>query len=170
MPKSEEEWNQKYQEFKLSQEYKLKNYGIDEFKEIFWVTKAAVIGPISSCAFGITMAYFWRKGYFKTPMKKFMMIFASVYLLIGAQGYYQDNYRPGQIEGQPVPPKNPYQKSLHFSLYYIYSGLAIWQTLNLLRKSPESVDSFERFIGNRLLRRHLMITSHSLFFIVLATG
>ena len=171
-PKTDDDWNQKYEEFKKWKEYTIRGYevNLDTFKQIYWISTLSIIGPLSSLFIGTSMTYFWRRGYFKIPMKRFLKIYALLYFTIALQGYYQDNYRPSQVEGLPVPPKDPYQKTLHSGLFYVYAGLGLWQSMNLLRKSPDLVPSFERFIGNWILRRHLMITSHSLFFIVLASG
>lgn len=173
IPQTDEEWNKQYEEFKKYPEYTIRGKEVDleTFKQTYWIcTVSKFFGAGGAAIFGLPMSYFWYRGYFKGPMKKFCLIYTAIFASIGFQGMYQDNHRPGQVEGEPLPPKDPYMKSLHYLMIYGLYSLGLWQCLNLLRKSPDKVKSIERYFANQSLRKHLMMSSKLLFTLVIISG
>ena len=81
-----------------------------------------------------------------------------------------DNYRPGTVEGEPAPPKNPYQKSLHYGLIMTYYGSGLWMALNMLRKSPDNTKRLDMYFAKATMRRYLMQATHFLYPAILITG
>mmetsp|Transcript_26436 Transcript_26436/g.30563 ORF Transcript_26436/g.30563 Transcript_26436/m.30563 type:complete len:270 (-) Transcript_26436:301-1110(-) len=177
IPSNEQEWLEQYEEFKKYPEYTIRGKEVDltTFKQTFWIcTVGKFLGAGGSLIFGVPMIYFWARGYFKAPMKRFCLAYTALYATVGFQGMYMDNNRPGAIDEETGEKlnvaKDPYQRALHFGLIYTLYGLGVWQTLNLLRKCPDTVKSLERYFGRQVLRKHIFITAHSLYLFLLATG
>ena len=172
-PKDEKQWEEKYEEFKKTKEYYSRGWevGLEEFKQTYWLLTAGVIGALGSMVTGfVPMFYFLARGYFKKPMKQFALLYTLAIATVGAHGHYMDNMRPGQQEGEPLPPKDPNQVALHYLLVYTVFSITYWQSLKLLAKNPNSVKKLKHYFGSRVLRKHLMITSHTLFALVLLSG
>ena len=173
IPQNEEDWKKQYEDFKQCPEYTIRGKEVDleTFKQTYWIwTVGKFLGAGSAMIFGLPMFYFLYRGYFKGPMKMFWLAYTALYSAIGFQGMYQDNNRPGKVEGEPLPPKDPYMKSLHYLMIYGLYTLGLWQWLNLLRRSPDKVKSIERYFGNLALRKNLMITSKLFLSLTIISG
>lgn len=172
-PKSESDWNEKYEKFKQTGEYTSRGHpaSLEEFKETYWLaTVGGVFGISSAAIFAVPMLYFMARGYFKAPMYKFSLLYASLFAAIGFHGKYADDNRPGMIEGEPMPPKDPNAKTIHSLLYYMLYSVNFWQMLKLLGPNPNDVKKLKHHFGKLTLRKHLMITSHTLYTLVLLSG
>ncbi|CAI2368460.1 unnamed protein product [Moneuplotes crassus] len=172
-PKSDQEWEEKFEEFKIYPEYTARGrpMTLEEFKQTWFVNKSAMIlAPGAFLLHVLPMGYFLFRGYFKRPMIQFCAIYTGFVATTGLQGYYMDNHRPGTIEGEPIPAKDRHQRAIHYALIGTYFGYGLWMALNLFRKSPDQTKSLERFFALGSLRRHLAITTHFFFTLVLLTG
>lgn len=81
-----------------------------------------------------------------------------------------DNYRPGAVKGEELPPKDPYQRALHIGLCYTYFAYGFWMSLNLLRKHEVSFKCIKGVIGSNLLKKQLMMSAHIIYPLLLVTG
>ena len=172
-PQTDREWEEKYEDFKKFPEYMSRGQPttLDQFKTMWKLNQVGkILGPGTMFVHLLPMVYFLARGYMKGPMKKFCLIYSGLFAAIGLGGLYMDTKRPGQVEGEPMPPKDPYMKALHLGLIVTYFGYGFWMALNLLRKGPDNVQSLDRYFGNMSLRKHLMSTSHIIFPLVIITG
>ena len=88
-PKNEEEWQAEFDKYKEYPEWKYtnkdRNMTLNQFKFIFYMEWGhRMWGRALGLVFLIPAAYFWRKGYFNSGMKKRMLVFSS---LLGFQGF-----------------------------------------------------------------------------------
>ncbi|CAI2371460.1 unnamed protein product [Moneuplotes crassus] len=172
-PKTDEQWEEKYEEFKKYPEYTArgKPTTLEQFKQAWILNKAGMIfGPGAFLGHALPMAYFLARGYFKGPMKKFCAIYTGLVASIGFQGMYMDKKRPGAVEGAPTPAKDKHQKAIHYTLIGAYFGYGFWMALNMLRGSPDHIKRLDRFFAYNSLRKHMTFSTHFFFTLVLLSG
>ena len=173
IPVNEEEWQVPQKDFHKYPDYEIQGKHVDKktYKKVKFVnTLSKVLTVASPAIVTVPMVYFWTRGYFKAPMKTFSMIYLGLYALLGYQGYYSDTHRPGHKVNGELPPISPHQKALHLYLNFVFYGAGVWQAMNLLRPSPDSIKSLKHYFSNMALRRQVMFTSHLIFPLVLITG
>jgi len=124
IPKTEEDWQKEYDDFKACPEFnmngnnvELEEFMISRFKNYWYLTSLGkIFGPGHTFLAVPPMFYFLARGYFKGPMKRFCLVYSGLLAAIGFQGMYMDNKRPGTVEGEPLPFKDPNQRAIHYGL------------------------------------------------------
>jgi cytochrome c oxidase assembly protein subunit 15 len=88
-PKNQQEWEEEFERYKQYPEWKYLNkdrqMSLNEFKFIFYMEWGhRMWGRMTGVLFLLPAAYFWKKGYFNSGLKKRMGAFS---LLLGFQGF-----------------------------------------------------------------------------------
>ena len=88
-PKNQQEWEEEFEKYKQFPEWKYLNkdrqMSLKEFKFIFYMEWGhRMWGRMTGVLFLLPAAYFWKKGYFNSGLKKRMGAFS---LLLGFQGF-----------------------------------------------------------------------------------
>ncbi|GJP51849.1 hypothetical protein CLOM_g10980 [Closterium sp. NIES-68] len=142
-PRSEEEWQEEFDKYKQSPEFRRVNskMDVDEFKFIYWMEYGhRMWGRALGLLFLFPAAYFAARGYIKT---KLATRCAVLFGLGGAQGligwWMVKSGLEEPANPHAVPRVSPYRLAAHLtSAFVIFSGI-FWTALNVLYPNPSAL-------------------------------
>jgi len=173
-PSSKEAWQEEFEKYAVSPEFKYKNFDItmEQFKFIWYMEYGhRMWGRSIGAFFYIPAAIMWSRGMFSTAVKK-RVAFAGVLLACqGLLGWYMvksgldhNNF----LGPSDVPRVSQYRLAAHLSSAVILYSALFWSAKSIL-KPPPAFDASK--ITPQLLRfRKLAIGSKALAFITLVSG
>ncbi|GAB6030782.1 Cytochrome c oxidase assembly protein cox15 [Chamberlinius hualienensis] len=135
-PLNQTEWEKEFAKYKEFPEYKYKHTEItlSEFKRIWYMEYIhRMWGRAVGAVFLIPAIYFWKKGWFKKPMKIRVGIFGSLIGVQGLLGWYM--VKSGLVDDKDnhyVPRVSPIRLSLHLGTAVILFTGFFWSALHML--------------------------------------
>lgn len=142
---------------------------LDEFKKIFWMEYIhRMWGRAIGAVFLLPGAYFWKKGYFNSSMKKFVLLMGSLIGCQGLMGWYmvKSGLENRFDDVNDVPRVSQHRLAMHLGAAFILYTLFLSQGLKKLLPA-ESLSSVtaqaQRF-------RRLAYTAKGLIFLTAFSG
>lgn len=174
-PKNQEEWVKEFETYKEYPEWKYVNKDremtLEEFKFIFYMEWGhRMWGRAVGLAFFIPAAYFWKKGYFNSGMKKRVGVFSVLLGFQGFLGWYM--VKSGLTEPKKdtdVPRVSQYRLASHLgSAFLLYSGF-LWTSLtHLLPEQKVALNVFDlKVLKSAARNSHFLM---SLIFVTALAG
>jgi cytochrome c oxidase assembly protein subunit 15 len=160
-PLSEADWEDVFQKYRRSPEYREVNLGMDlgDFKTIYYFEYAhRVLGRVIGMAFVLPFLYFWARGWIGRGMAAKLMLVLLLGGLQGLLGWYM--VMSGLVEDPRV---SHYRLTTHLLLAFLICGYMFWVALDLL---------YPRALAGPNLRglRRLALAVSGLIAITVASG
>ncbi|GAQ82379.1 Cytochrome oxidase assembly factor COX15 [Klebsormidium nitens] len=156
-PMTQEEWEEEFDKYKQSPEYKKVNLGmkLDDFKFIYWMEYAhRMWGRALGLVFTVPFAYFAVKGYVTRPLAARLGVLLTLGAGQGLVGWWM--VKSGLQEPKSeydVPRVSPYRLAAHLtSAFVIYSGL-LWTALTVASPTPPTLSALASQAGAALRGR-----------------
>merc|ERR1719391_1098153 len=173
-PSTAEEWTEEFEKYKLSPEFKWKNFDItmEDFKFIWYMEYIhRMWGRTIGAVFYIPAAAFWLKGMLTPALKKRVLLMGGLLMFQGLVGWYMvksgldhDNF----LGPNDVPRVSQYRLAAHLSSAVVLYSVLFWGAKGILKPAIQFDPSK---ITPQLLRfRKLAIGSKALAFITLVSG
>ncbi|RNA18525.1 cytochrome c oxidase assembly COX15 -like protein [Brachionus plicatilis] len=169
-PKNEQEWQEEFDKYKEFPEWKYMNKDkqmtLEQFKFIFYMEWGhRMWGRLTGLVFLLPAAYFWKKGYFNSGMKKRIGVFSVLLGFQGFLGWYMVKSGLNEPEKQTdVPRVSQYRLAAHLgSAFLLYVGF-LWNSLNHLLPN-QKVEPM-----NAKLLRGISMRSHGLLTLIFTTA
>ncbi|KHG12480.1 Cytochrome c oxidase assembly COX15 -like protein [Gossypium arboreum] len=139
-PLSDDEWQQEFEKYKQSPEYKRVNKGmsIEDFKFIYWMEYAhRMWGRALGMMFALPFSYFLRKGYITMRLGLRLSALFALGAGQGLIGWWMVKSGLEEPASEYVEPRvSPYRLAAHLtSAFVIYSGL-FWTALSVVMPEP----------------------------------
>ncbi|XWS51675.1 hypothetical protein CRYUN_Cryun11dG0003700 [Craigia yunnanensis] len=139
-PLSDEEWQQEFEKYKQSPEYKRVNKGmsIEDFKFIYWMEYAhRMWGRALGVMFALPFSYFLRKGYITLHLGLRLSALFALGAGQGLIGWWMVKSGLEEPASEYIQPRvSPYRLAAHLtSAFVIYSGL-FWTALSVVMPEP----------------------------------
>ncbi|XVF76955.1 hypothetical protein PTKIN_Ptkin14bG0001600 [Pterospermum kingtungense] len=139
-PLSDEDWQQEFEKYKQSPEYKRVNKGmsIEDFKFIFWMEYAhRMWGRALGVMFALPFSYFLHKGYITLRLGLRLSALFALGAGQGLIGWWMVKSGLEESPSEYVQPRvSPYRLAAHLtSAFVIYSGL-FWTALSVVMPEP----------------------------------
>lgn len=139
-PLSDEEWDQEFEKYKQSPEYKRVNKGmkIEDFKFIYWMEYAhRMWGRGLGIMFALPFSYFLRKGYITLGLGLRLSALFALGAGQGLIGWWMVKSGLEEPASEYAQPRvSPYRLAAHLtSAFVIYSGL-FWTALSVVMPEP----------------------------------
>ena len=190
-PMSQEEWAEEFEKYKLSPEFKWKNFDIsmEDFKFIWYMEYThRMWGRTIGTVFYIPAAVFWMKGMFTPALKKRVMLMGGLLGFQGLLGWYMvksglehENFLVRIISitmqcclnrfpqgPNDVPRVSQYRLAAHLSSAVLLYSVLFWNAKEILapawRIAPEKVTPALAQL------RKMVISSKALVFLTLVSG
>jgi cytochrome c oxidase assembly protein subunit 15 len=170
-PKNEQEWHDEFEKYKQFPEWKYLNKDremtLNQFKFIFYMEWGhRMWGRATGLVFLLPAAYFWRKGYFNSAMKKRIGAFSLLLGFQGFLGWYMVKSGLNEPEKQTdVPRVSQYRLASHLSAaFLLYTGF-LWTSL--MHFFPNEVKTAP--INGQLLKK-VSMRSHYLLGLIFTTA
>lgn len=171
---STEEWLEEFEKYKLSPEFKWKNFDIslEDFKFIWYMEYIhRMWGRTIGAAFYIPAAVFWMRGMLTPALKKRVMLMGGLLGFQGLLGWYMvksglehDNF----LGPNDVPRVSQYRLAAHLSSAVVLYSVLFWNAKEILapafRITPEKVTPALAQL------RKMVISSKALVFLTLVSG
>ncbi|MDG0978730.1 MAG: COX15/CtaA family protein [Halieaceae bacterium] len=128
-PLTEAEWMRVFNEYKLSPEYQLINFGmdLDGFKSIFlYEYLHRVLGRLIGLLYFLPLAYFWIKGRIPSDVKGRLVVFLILGGCQGLLGWYM--VKSGLVEDPRV---SQYRLAAHLGLAIFLYCCLVWLAFEL---------------------------------------
>ena len=128
-PLTEAEWMRVFNEYKLSPEYQLINFGmdLDGFKSIFlYEYLHRVLGRLIGLLYFLPLAYFWIKGRIPSDIKGRLVVFLILGGCQGLLGWYM--VKSGLVEDPRV---SQYRLAAHLGLAIFLYCCLVWLAFEL---------------------------------------
>lgn len=128
-PLTEAEWMRVFNEYKLSPEYQLINFGmdLDGFKSIFlYEYLHRVLGRLIGLLYFLPLAYFWVKGRIPADIKGRLVVFLILGGCQGLLGWYM--VKSGLVEDPRV---SQYRLAAHLGLAIFLYCCLVWLAFEL---------------------------------------
>jgi cytochrome c oxidase assembly protein subunit 15 len=135
-PLTDEAWQNEFNHYKESPEYRLKNHGmsLDDFKGIFyWEWGHRLLGRLIGLCFFIPMVWFWLKGQVPEGYKGRLV---ALFVLGGSQGLLGWYMVMSGLVDEPAV--SHYRLTAHLMLALFIFAALLWTALDLLRPKPET--------------------------------
>jgi len=135
-PLTDEAWQNEFNHYKESPEYRLKNHGmsLDDFKGIFyWEWGHRLLGRLIGLCFFIPMVWFWLKGQVPEGYKGRLV---ALFVLGGSQGLLGWYMVMSGLVDEPAV--SHYRLTAHLMLALFIFAALLWTALDLLRPEPET--------------------------------
>lgn len=150
-PTSVEEWNEQFEMYKQTPEFKYMNssFTLDQFKRIWYMEYFhRMMGRTVGLVFAVPAAYFWSKGWL---LPKYKPAVLGLGALIGVQGLIGWLMVKSGVEHDPqgahVPRVSQYRLALHLgTAFALYCGM-LWTSMSHFR--PEGVVPLGQLAGLR---------------------
>lgn len=129
-PLSEKAWEQVFELYQESPEYRLKNKGIslDGFKTIFWFEYAhRLLGRLIGVIFLVPLLYFVARGRVGRPLIPKLVLMFVLGGLQGLLGWYM--VKSGLVNDPHV---SPYRLTAHLGLAFLIYAYMFWVAMDLL--------------------------------------
>jgi len=173
-PMSTEEWLEEFEKYKLSPEFKWKNFDIslEDFKFIWYMEYIhRMWGRTIGAAFYIPATVFWMRGMLTPALKKRVMLMGGLLGFQGLLGWYMvksglehDNF----LGPNDVPRVSQYRLAAHLSSAVVLYSVLFWNAKEILapafRMTPEKVTPALAQL------RKMVISSKALVFLTLVSG
>jgi len=173
-PRTREEWQEEFEKYKLSPEFKWKNFDIsmEDFKFIWYMEYIhRMWGRTIGAAFYIPAAAFWMKGMLTPTLKKRVMLMGGLLGFQGLLGWYMvksgldhNNF----LGPSDVPRVSQYRLAAHLSSAVVLYSVLFWNAKEILfpswRISPHQVTPAMAQL------RKMVISSKALVFLTLVSG
>nr|CAG4649270.1 EOG090X04TT [Scapholeberis mucronata]SVE93568.1 EOG090X04TT [Scapholeberis mucronata] len=136
-PLSQRDWEIEFEKYKKYPEFKLLKPGItmEEFKFVWHMEYGhRMWGRLIGATFVIPAAFFWRKGYFNSALKKRVLLFGTLIGFQGLLGWYmvksglEDRFK-GESD---VPRVSQYRLASHLGSAFVLYSLFLWTSLHHL--------------------------------------
>jgi len=173
-PATQEEWIIELDKYKLSPEYKYKNFDItmEQFKFIWYMEYGhRMWGRLIGAAFYIPAGIMWYKGMFNKTMKKRVGLAGTLLLCQGLLGWYMvksgldhDNF----LGPSDVPRVSQYRLAAHLSSAVVLYSVLFWNAKEILR--PALQFNAKELTPQLLRFRKMVISSKGLAFVTLVSG
>jgi cytochrome c oxidase assembly protein subunit 15 len=170
-PKNEQEWIEEFERYKEYPEWKYLNkdreFTLKDFKFIFYMEWShRMWGRMTGLAFFLPAAYFWKKGYFNSAMKKRAGFFGALLGFQGFLGWYMVKSGLNEPEKQTdIPRVSQYRLASHLgSAFLLYSGF-LWTSLSHLFQDQKGVQPI-----NSGTLRSITMRSHNLMALIFTTA
>ncbi|CAF0822827.1 unnamed protein product [Brachionus calyciflorus] len=170
-PKNEQEWIEEFERYKQYPEWKYLNKDrqmtLEEFKFIFYMEWSHRLwGRMIGLAFFLPAAYFWKKGYFNSGMKKRMGVFGALLGFQGFLGWYMVKSGLNEPEKKTdIPRVSQYRLAAHLgSAFLLYVGF-LWTSLSHLLPNPQNITPL-----NATQLRSVTMRSHNLLALIFTTA
>jgi cytochrome c oxidase assembly protein subunit 15 len=170
-PKNEQEWIDEFDKYKQYPEWKYynkdKEMTLNDFKFIFYMEWGhRMWGRFVGFTFFLPAAYFWRKGYFNSGLKKRMGVYGALLGFQGFLGWYMvKSGLEEPVKDTHIPRVSQYRLAAHLgSAFLLYSGF-LWTGLTHLLPDQKFVNTIDA--------KHLKaikMRSHSLMALVFTTA
>lgn len=139
-PLSDEEWDQEFEKYMQSPEYKRVNKGmkIEDFKFIYWMEYAhRMWGRGLGIIFALPFSYFLRKGYITLGLGLRLSALFALGAGQGLIGWWMVKSGLEEPASEYAQPRvSPYRLAAHLtSAFVIYSGL-FWTALSVVMPEP----------------------------------
>ncbi|XP_028771490.1 cytochrome c oxidase assembly protein COX15 isoform X2 [Neltuma alba] len=139
-PMSDEEWQQEFEKYKQSPEYKRVNKGmkIEDFKFIYWMEYAhRMWGRALGVMFALPFSYFLRKGYITLRLGLRLSTLFALGAGQGLIGWWMVKSGLEEPASEYFQPRvSPYRLAAHLtSAFAIYCGL-FWTALSVVMPEP----------------------------------
>jgi len=173
-PSSQLEWDQEFQKYQQSPEFKWKNSDIslEEFKFIWYMEYIhRMWGRTIGAVYYIPAAIFWARGMIPPALKKRVVLMGGLLACQGLLGWYMvksgldhDNF----LGPSDVPRVSQYRLAAHLSSAVVLYSLLFWNAKEILSPAvnigPGSVTPAMASL------RRMVISSKALVFLTLVSG
>lgn len=163
-PKNEQEWQDEFEKYKQFPEWKYlnkdKQMTLEQFKFIFYMEWAhRMWGRLTGLVFLLPAAYFWKKGYFNSAMKKRIGVFSILLGFQGFLGWYMVKSGLNEPEKQTdIPRVSQYRLAAHLgSAFLLYVGF-LWSSLTHLLPNRNEVPMNAKQLRTITMRSHGLLT------------
>jgi cytochrome c oxidase assembly protein subunit 15 len=170
-PKNEQEWIEEFEKYKQYPEWKYYNKDremtLNDFKFIFYMEWGhRMWGRCVGLTFFLPAAYFWKKGYFNSGLKKRMGVYGALLGFQGFLGWYMvKSGLEEPVKDTHIPRVSQYRLAAHLgSAFLLYSGF-LWTGLTHLLPDQKFVSSID---AKQL--RSIKMRSHGLMALVFTTA
>jgi cytochrome c oxidase assembly protein subunit 15 len=173
-PSTDEAWNIEFEKYKLSPEFKYKNFDItmNEFKFIWYMEYGhRMWGRTIGAVFFLPAAAMWAKGMFNTAVKKRVVLAGGLLMFQGLLGWYMvksgldhDNF----LGPNDVPRVSQYRLAAHLSSAVVLYSVLFWGAKGILKPAIQFDPS--KITPQLAKFRKLAITSKAAAFITLVSG
>jgi len=173
-PMSAQEWEEEFEKYKQSPEFKWKNFDIsmEDFKFIWYMEYIhRMWGRTIGACFYIPAAAFWMRGMLTPALKKRVMLMGGLLGFQGLLGWYMvksglehENF----LGPNDVPRVSQYRLAAHLSSAVVLYSVLFWNAKEILapawRMAPEKVTPALAQL------RKMVISSKALVFLTLVSG
>lgn len=173
-PRTQEDWQVEFEKYKLSPEFKYKNFDItmEQFKFIWYMEWGhRMWGRTIGAVFFLPAGVMWAKGMFNSGMKKRVGLAGTLLLCQGLLGWYMvksgldhNNF----LGPSDVPRVSQYRLAAHLSSAVILYSVLFWNAKNILKPALEFDAS--KMTPQLATFRKLAMTSKAFAFITLVSG
>ena len=157
-PITENQWIEKFEEYKLFPEYILINYTmtLEEFKKIFfWEYLHRVWGRLIGITFLLPLIFFWYKKRLTSNMKKYFAILLLIGCFQGFMGWYM--VKSGLMD---KPDVSQYRLAAHLSIaftIYVILLFFLWNNFRTINESYKIISHENLDIVNYIIPSFLVI-------------
>ena len=173
-PMSQEEWAEEFEKYKLSPEFKWKNFDIsmEDFKFIWYMEYIhRMWGRTIGAVFYVPAAIFWARGMIPPALKKRVVLMGGLLAWQGLLGWYMvksglehDNF----LGPSDVPRVSQYRLAAHLSSAVILYSVFFWNAKEIL--APAFKIDPARVTPAMASLRKMVISSKALVFLTLVSG
>merc|ERR1719391_1211974 len=173
-PRTKEEWDEEFEKYKLSPEFKWKNFDItmEDFKFIWYMEYIhRMWGRSIGAFFYLPAAAFWLSGMLTPAIKKRVLLAGGLLGFQGLLGWYMvksgldhNNF----LGPSDVPRVSQYRLAAHLSSAVVLYSFLFWNAKEILK--PAFKFNPSQVTPAMLSFRKLVISSKALAFITLVSG
>eukprot|EP00088_Acartia_fossae_P027408 TRINITY_DN2815_c0_g1_i4.p1 TRINITY_DN2815_c0_g1~~TRINITY_DN2815_c0_g1_i4.p1 ORF type:complete len:424 (+),score=109.60 TRINITY_DN2815_c0_g1_i4:38-1309(+) len=142
-PRTQEEWDEEFEKYKLSPEFKWKNFDItmNEFKFIWYMEYGhRMWGRTIGAVFFLPAGVMWARGMFNSAVKKRVVLAGSLLMFQGLLGWYMvksgldhENF----LGPSDVPRVSQYRLAAHLSSAVVLYSVLFWNAKSILKPAIE---------------------------------
>ena len=173
-PSSQIQWEEEFEKYKLSPEFKWKNSEIsmEDFKFIWYMEYIhRMWGRTIGAVFYVPAAIFWARGMIPSPLKKRILLMGGLLGFQGLLGWYMvksgldhDNF----LGPSDVPRVSQYRLAAHLSSAVVLYSVFFWNAKEIL--SPSFKIDAARVTPAMASLRKMVISCKALVFLTLVSG
>lgn len=167
-PRTPEQWEEEFENYKKYPEYQLVNKGIsvDYFKFIFLVEYShRALGNIIGFLFTVPFGYFIARGYITPKLRNRCLALLALGGTQGLIGWWM--VRSGldkKPEYQSRPRVSTYRLFVHLNTAIVIYGTLLWNAMNLLRPAQEKAITLGTLDGMKSARGKMILILHFIAF------
>ncbi|KAM7344483.1 heme A synthase COX15 [Cochliomyia hominivorax] len=171
VPRSEADWKEEFAKYQEYPEFKMKNQAmsLEEFKTIFWMEYIhRMWGRALGAVFLLPAVYFWKKNYFNSSAKKFVLLMG---ILIGCQGLMGWYMVKSGLENRfddvnDIPRVSQHRLAMHLGAAFVLYTLFLSQGLKRLLP----VETFSSVTSQALRFKRLAYAAKGFIFLTAFSG